>query len=111
VLKSGSVDLFKAQPWGTDQRGRWIDLTLTFIAMVIGSIPRMGKTFAPRLILLIAALDVRAEPHTYDLKGTGDLSALGQLAHRYRSGDEKEDIEYAIVAMRELPTSCAVGRR
>jgi len=102
LLKSGTVDLFKPQPFGTDQRGRWEHLTLMFIAMVIGSIPRMGKTFALRLALLIAALDPRAEVHAYDLKGTGDLSALGQVAHRYRAGDEEEDIEYAISAMREL---------
>jgi S-DNA-T family DNA segregation ATPase FtsK/SpoIIIE len=102
LLKSGTVDLFKPQPFGTDQRGRWEHLTLMFIAMVIGSIPRMGKTFALRLALLIAALDPRAAVHAYDLKGTGDLSALAQVAHRYRAGDEEDDIEYAIAAMREL---------
>ncbi|WP_232074771.1 hypothetical protein [Phytohabitans suffuscus] len=62
----------------------------------------MGKTFALREVLLIAALDPRAAIHAYDLKGTGDLSALGELAHRYRSGEDDEDIEYAIAALREL---------
>ena len=60
----------------------------------------MGKTFLLRLLLLIAALDPRAELHAYDLKGTGDLSPLEPVAHRYRAGDDDEDIAYAA---RRLP--------
>ena len=43
----------------------------------------MGKTFLLRLLLLVAALDVRAELHLYDLKGTGDLDPAGD---RWRTG-------------------------
>jgi S-DNA-T family DNA segregation ATPase FtsK/SpoIIIE len=102
LLRTGAVDLFKPIPWGTDPRGRWVELTLMFVTMLIGSIPRMGKTFALRLVLLIAALDARARLYVFDLKGTGDLAPLETVAHRYRAGDEDEDIEYAIAAMREL---------
>ncbi|MFE2032980.1 cell division protein FtsK [Streptomyces scopuliridis] len=103
LAKSGSTDLFKPVVWGTDQRGRWVGVTLMFIAGVIGAIPRMGKTFLLRLLLLIAALDTRAELHTYDLKGTGDLDSVGdRVAYRHRAGEEDADIEYAIAALREL---------
>ncbi|MEV0527078.1 cell division protein FtsK [Streptomyces sp. NPDC050439] len=103
LAESGSVDLFKPVKWGTDQRGRWVGLTLMYIAGIIGAVPRMGKTFLLRLLLLIAALDVRAEIHTYDLKGTGDLDSVGdRVAYRHRAGDEIEDIEYAVADMREL---------
>ncbi|MDT3395227.1 cell division protein FtsK [Streptomyces sp. B1866] len=103
LAKSGVADLFKPVAWGTDQRGRWVGVTLMFIAGVIGAIPRMGKTFLLRLLLLIAALDVRAELHTYDLKGTGDLDPVGErVAYRHRVGEEDEDIEYAIADLREL---------
>ncbi|PLW71562.1 cell division protein FtsK, partial [Streptomyces sp. DJ] len=103
LLKAGAVDLFKPVPFGTDQRGRWVELTLMYIAAVIGAIPRMGKTFLLRLLLLIAALDPRAELHTYDLKGTGDLDPVGdRVAHRHRAGDEDDDIEYALADMRAL---------
>lgn len=57
-MKSGAVELFAPFPFGTDQRGRLVTLTLMFAAMVLGSITRMGKTFAVRLILLAAALDL-----------------------------------------------------
>jgi S-DNA-T family DNA segregation ATPase FtsK/SpoIIIE len=62
----------------------------------------MGKTFAARLVLLAAALDVRAELHAYDLKGTGDLSVLEPVAHRYRVGDDDADIAYALADLRGL---------
>ncbi|MFF8975347.1 cell division protein FtsK [Streptomyces cellulosae] len=103
LLKSGSVDLFKPVAFGTDQRGRWVEITLMYIAAVIGAIPRMGKTFLLRLLLLIAALDPRAELHTYDLKGTGDLDPVGErVAHRHRAGDEEDDIEYAVRDLRAV---------
>ncbi len=103
LLTSGGVDLFRPVAFGTDQRGRWVEITLMYIAGLIGAIPRMGKTFLLRLLLLIAALDPRAELHTYDLKGTGDLDPVGErVAHRHRAGDEDADIEYAINDLRAL---------
>ena len=102
LAKTGTVDLFKAVPFGTDQRGRPVLVTLMFTSCVIGSIPRMGKTFLLRLLGLIAALDARAALYLFDLKGTGDLSPLECVAHRYRAGEEDDDIEYALAAMREL---------
>lgn len=100
--RHGTADLFKAAPFGTDQRGRVIPITLMFASVIIGSIPRMGKTFLLRLLLLIAALDPRAELHAYDFKGTGDLSPVEIVAHRYRAGDDDEDIAYALADFRAL---------
>jgi S-DNA-T family DNA segregation ATPase FtsK/SpoIIIE len=102
LSKSGAVDLFRPWPFGTDQRGRPVTLTLMFASMVIGSIPRMGKTFAMRLLLLAGTLDVRAELHVYDLKGTGDFSVLEPVAHRYRAGDDPDDLAYALDDLQEL---------
>jgi S-DNA-T family DNA segregation ATPase FtsK/SpoIIIE len=102
LLEAGSVDLFKAQPFATDQRGRWVSQTLMYVSGIIGAVPRMGKTFLLRLVLLIACMDLRAEIHAYDLKGTGDLSALTRVAHRYRAGEEEDDIAYALADLREL---------
>ncbi|MCX5014784.1 FtsK/SpoIIIE domain-containing protein [Streptomyces sp. NBC_00555] len=102
LLKSGQVDLFKPVVFGNDQRMRDVSVTLMFAAVVVGSIPRMGKTFLMRLLLLIAALDPRAALYAFDFKGTGDFSALEPVCHRYRAGEEDEDIEYVVQALREL---------
>lgn len=102
LARSGVTDLFKPVPFGLDQRGRPVTITLMFASMVVGAIPRMGKTFALRLLILAAALDVRAALYLFDLKGTGDFGAAQPVAHRYRSGDEDDDLAYAAVVMREL---------
>jgi S-DNA-T family DNA segregation ATPase FtsK/SpoIIIE len=102
LLKDGQVDLFKPVVFGNDYRMANMTVTLMFAAIVIGSIPRMGKTFLLRLLLLIAALDPRAELHAFDFKGTGDLGALEPVCHRYRAGDEDEDILYVLHALREI---------
>ncbi|MFD4653818.1 cell division protein FtsK [Streptomyces sp. NPDC058441] len=103
LLKSGTVDLFKPIAYGTDQRGRWVEVTLMYVAGIIGAIPRMGKTFLLRLFALIAALDPRAELHTYDMKGTGDLDPVGDaVSHRHGAGDDDDVIEYAIHDFRDL---------
>jgi S-DNA-T family DNA segregation ATPase FtsK/SpoIIIE len=102
LLKDGQVDLFKPVVFGNDQRMRWVEVTLMFAAIVIGSVPRMGKTFLLRLLLLICALDPRAAILAFDLKGTGDLGALEPVAHRYRAGEEDDDIDYIVQALREV---------
>ncbi|MBV9023821.1 MAG: cell division protein FtsK, partial [Streptomycetaceae bacterium] len=102
LLKTGTVDLFKPVVFGNDQRMREVSVTLMFAAVVVGSIPRMGKTFLMRLLLLIASLDPRAEVWAFDFKGTGDFKALEPICHRYRAGEDDEDIEYVVAALREL---------
>ncbi|MCC3653222.1 cell division protein FtsK [Streptomyces sp. S07_1.15] len=102
LLREGQVDLFKPVVFGNDQRMRDMTVTLMFAAIVIGSIPRMGKTFLLRLLLLIAALDPRATLYAFDLKGTGDLGALETVCHRYRAGEDDEDVAYILQALREL---------
>ncbi|MFD5297204.1 cell division protein FtsK [Streptomyces mutabilis] len=102
LLKDGQVDLFQPVVFGNDQRMRDIVVTLMFASVVIGSIPRMGKTFLLRLLLLIAALDPRAELYAFDFKGTGDLRPLEPVCHRYRAGEDDDDVLYVLQSMREL---------
>lgn len=112
LLKGGSVDLFKPAGFATDQRGRWVEVTLMYIAGVIGAIPRMGKTFLLRLLLLIAALDPRAELHTYDLKGTGDLDPVGEkVSYRHRAArTTRTSSTRSTTCARSVP-SCAAAPR
>ncbi|WP_370946973.1 cell division protein FtsK [Amycolatopsis sp. cg5] len=102
LATKGTADVFTPQPIGTDPRGRVVTLTLMFASMVIGSLPRMGKSFLLRLILLIGALDPRVEIHCYDLKGLGDFAPLEPVAHRYRAGVEADDFLYILTNLREF---------
>jgi S-DNA-T family DNA segregation ATPase FtsK/SpoIIIE len=107
LLRTGSVDLFRPFPFGTDPRGRTVAMELAYSNLLIGSIPGAGKTFSLRLPLLAAALDPRAELWTFELKGTGDLDAVGQVSARYASGGDDDVIEHALLGLRDLREHCA----
>jgi S-DNA-T family DNA segregation ATPase FtsK/SpoIIIE len=102
LARSGRADLFKALPFGTDQRGKPVTVLLMFANLLIGSIPRMGKTVAMLIVLLAAALDATAELRVWELKGTGDLGSLRKVAHRYGSGADDATIEATLADLREV---------
>lgn len=102
LLRSGVVDLFTPFAYGTSVRNEPITLPLMFANMIIGSVPRIGKTFALRLALLAASLDPTAEIHAADLKGTGDLDALAPVAHTLVVGDDPDDVLVLVTALRQL---------
>jgi S-DNA-T family DNA segregation ATPase FtsK/SpoIIIE len=102
LARSGDADLFRPVPFGNDQRGRAVELVLMFASVLIGAMPRMGKTFALRVLLLAAALDPRAELWLYELKGTGDLAPLEPVAHRYASGFVNAAIYAALTGLRQI---------
>jgi DNA segregation ATPase FtsK/SpoIIIE, S-DNA-T family len=106
LLRAGTIDLFAPFPFGTDPRGRTVQMELAYSNLLIGSIPGAGKTFSLRVPLLAAALDPRAELWCFELKGTGDLEAIGQVSARYASGGGDDVIEHALLALRDLREQC-----
>jgi S-DNA-T family DNA segregation ATPase FtsK/SpoIIIE len=102
LLKGGRVDVFRPAAFATDQRGEWVDLTLAYTSGVVGAVPRMGKTFYLRQLLLMAGLDARCRVYAVDLKGTGDLAPAALFSHFYSVGDEEDEIAEQLEAMREL---------
>jgi DNA segregation ATPase FtsK/SpoIIIE, S-DNA-T family len=98
----GTADLFRPAPFGTDQRGRAVSILLMFTGVIIGAMPRMGKTMALRLLVLFAALDVRAELRVWELKGTGDLSCAEHVAHSYGSGADDQTLAACLADVREV---------
>jgi DNA segregation ATPase FtsK/SpoIIIE, S-DNA-T family len=55
LAKTGTVDLFQPAPFGTDQRGRWVSLTLMFISAAIGC-------WAPLILRMVATFIARTDP-------------------------------------------------
>lgn len=102
LARSGRANLFEPVPFGVDQRGRPVTVTLMYASMVVGAVPRQGKTAALRVLLLAAALDPRAELHVANMKGGGDLDPLGAVAHFIVSGDEPEDIDALLADLRAV---------
>lgn len=104
LATTGKVNIFNPIPIGVDQRGRTVSVTLMFALVLIGAIPRQGKTFLQRLLALAAALDPRVKLYVFDLKGGADWLPLRHVAHALRIGDDPEDIAYLLTALRALRT-------
>ncbi|MGH3097169.1 MAG: hypothetical protein ACRDMV_14370 [Streptosporangiales bacterium] len=102
LLRHGQGDLFRPLPFATDQRGRRVDAPLMFQNILVGAMPRVGKTVALRVLLLGCALDPSAELRVFELKGTGDLSALEKVAHHYGSGVDDDTIASCLASLREV---------
>lgn len=98
----GPADIFKPLPFGVDQRGRPMNITLMFSNLLLGALMRMGKTFCLRVLLLAASLDPTVELRTFELKGTGDLSPLMKVSHHYASGINDEAIKACLDSLRDL---------
>ncbi|ACU37530.1 cell division protein FtsK [Actinosynnema mirum] len=86
-------DAWRAVPFGRDARGRRVDLPLVWTSLLVGAIPRQGKTFATRLAVSGLVLDPYARLYVFDGKGGKDWEAAEQVAYRYVCGDEQEHAE------------------
>jgi S-DNA-T family DNA segregation ATPase FtsK/SpoIIIE len=85
-------DAWRPVPFGRDARGRRIDLPLVWTSLLIGAIPRQGKTFAARLAAAGLILDPYTRLYVADFKAGKDWDAAAQVAHRFMSGDETDHV-------------------
>ncbi|HEX5404212.1 MAG TPA: cell division protein FtsK [Pseudonocardiaceae bacterium] len=86
-------DAWRPVPFGRDARQRRIDLPLVWTSLLVGAIPRQGKTFATRLAAAGLVLDPYARLYVFDGKGGKDWDAAEQVAYRFVCGDEIEHAE------------------
>ena len=92
LLRSGTVDVFKPFPFATTPRLDTIMAELLFRNWLFGGQPGSGKSFALRLLVLAAALDVRPEIRGYELKGTGDFAPVQPVCAEYGSGNDDDTL-------------------
>jgi S-DNA-T family DNA segregation ATPase FtsK/SpoIIIE len=97
LAAAGRTDVFSPVPFGTDQRGKKVDISCMFTSMLIGSVPRIGKTAAGRLVFLGWALDPITELHVWDGKGGGDWRGAVKVAYRAGFG-ARTDVAQAFLA-------------
>ncbi len=92
LLEVASWDAWRPVPFGRDARHRRIDLPLVWTSLLVGAIPRQGKTFAARLAAAGLILDPHTRLYVADFKAGKDWDAAAQVAHRFLSGDEPAHI-------------------
>ena len=94
-------DFWKPFPFGVDARGREVAVPLVWSSLLVGSIPRMGKTNAARLPAVAAALDPTTRMIVFDGKGGKDWKPFDQVAHFYAAGVRTAVVEALVVVLRE----------
>lgn len=90
LIRAKSVNFWEPWPFGKNERGATVRLCVLWAAMLIGSIPRRGKTFVARLVALAAALDPHVRILIWDLKGSPDWTPFEQVADRIFYGDRPD---------------------
>ncbi len=88
-------DAWRPVPFGRDARQRRIDLPLVWTSLLVGAIPRQGKTFAIRLPAAGLILDPYTRLYVFDGKGGKDWDAAEAVVYRFVRGDEL-DHAYAV---------------
>lgn len=103
LTKAGRADIFAPLPYGYDQRGDLVCVPLMYSNLLVGAIPRQGKSFAVRVVVLGAALDPTVELHVHELKGTGDFEGVQGSCHRYASGPaDEQTLAEVMASIREV---------
>jgi S-DNA-T family DNA segregation ATPase FtsK/SpoIIIE len=87
LIRAGRVNFWEGFPFGLDERGELVTLNVLWSALLVGAVPRQGKSFTARLVALAAALDPHVRLHIFDLKGSPDWTCFRHVAHRWGLGD------------------------
>ncbi len=106
LLGATRVDFWKPFPWGVDERGNPVMATMLWLSLLVGAVPRQGKTFSARTIALAAALDPHVRLIVFDGKASPDWRAFTKVAHRIGFGivprDGFDPVEHLVNALMEL---------
>ncbi|MFD6071395.1 cell division protein FtsK [Amycolatopsis lurida] len=102
LLGAAQWDAWRPVPFGRDARDRRIDLPLVWTSLLVGAIPRQGKTFAARLAASGLILDAWVRLYVADFKAGKDWDSAGKVAHRFMAGDESQHVLTLIGWLAEL---------
>jgi S-DNA-T family DNA segregation ATPase FtsK/SpoIIIE len=94
-------DFWKPFPFGVDARGRDVAVPLVWSSLLIGAIPRMGKTNAARLPAAAAALDPTARLIVFDGKGGKDWKPFETVAYFYAAGVRQAVVEALVQLLQD----------
>jgi S-DNA-T family DNA segregation ATPase FtsK/SpoIIIE len=104
LLEVACWDAWRPVPFGRDARDRRVSLPLVWTSLLVGAIPRQGKTFAARLAAAGLILDAFTRLYIADFKAGKDWAAAAVVAHRFLAGDEPSDVLTLAAWLVELVT-------
>jgi hypothetical protein len=107
LLDGKPRDIWQPVPFGLDERGRKVMLSLMWVSVLVGAQPRKGKTFSARLLALYAALDPYVRLIVVDGKNSPDWDKFRLVCHRAIFGSvpnsrDNDPVEHLVDALREI---------
>jgi S-DNA-T family DNA segregation ATPase FtsK/SpoIIIE len=86
LLAGKATDIWQPAPIGLDERGGLVSVPVLWNSLLVGALPRQGKTFAARLLALYAALDPYCRLDVFDGKGSPDWRKFALVADSFAFG-------------------------
>jgi hypothetical protein len=80
LLACKPTDIWKPAPLGPDERGKPVALDMMWQSIMVGGLPRHGKTFVARLLALYAALDPYVQISVFDPSAKPDWRKFALVA-------------------------------
>lgn len=102
LLKADSFDVWEPIPFGLDARERPVALPLVWSNLLVGAIPRMGKTSSARIPAAAAALDPHTRLLVWDGKGGADWEPFAHVAHVFATGVRDSVVAHLVTVLTEL---------
>jgi hypothetical protein len=129
LLACRQTDIWKPAPLGLDERGKLVTLLLLWSSVLVGALPRQGKSWTARALALFCALDPHVKLDVFDAAGKPDWRKFALVADSYAFGTTptrdglppeillatlkriKEDVQDRYNRLSDLPTSvCPEGK-
>lgn len=101
LLDAAKWDFWEAVPFGVSSRGDPVWVDMLWSNMLIGAMPRVGKSFSARQIACAAALDPYVRLIVFNGRPDGAWSAFEKVAHRYGKGERDDVIDHLIATLEE----------
>jgi S-DNA-T family DNA segregation ATPase FtsK/SpoIIIE len=86
LLACKPTDIWRPAPLGLDERGQLVTVPLMWNSVLVGALPRQGKTFAARALGLYCALDPYVKLDVFDGKGSPDWRRFALVTDSYAFG-------------------------
>ncbi|MEV6472983.1 zonular occludens toxin domain-containing protein [Streptomyces sp. NPDC051657] len=102
LLNGGEADYFKGVPIGVSQRGDLVTAKLMATNWIVGGIMGVGKSSLVVALLLGAMLDPLVDIEAYVMAYNVDYDPMRERLRVLVKGDEDEQIEAAVKALRGL---------
>ena len=80
LLACRPTDIWQPAPLGLDERGQLVTVPLMWNSVLVGALPRQGKTFCARALGLFAALDPYCRLDVFDCSGKPDWRRFALVA-------------------------------